>query len=415
MIIRKGYKFRLKLRAGEEQKFAQFAGCCRFAWNKALAVQDGLFKDKNEKLLAKTRLLNLLPEWKAEHPFLQQTHSQILQQGLIDLDRAYQGFFRKLKKIRTGDYSEGDDPGYPRFKKKFVHDSFRFPQGFRIEDRHIYLPKLGWFRFYKSREIEGTPKNVTVSRDGKHWDISVQVEQDLPDPCPARESSTGLDMGVSRFYTCSDGTFGKPLNAFRSLEKKLVQEQRKLSGKKKFSQNWKKQKNKVAKIHRKIRDSRLDYLHKHSTALSQDYAVIYAEDLRVKNMSRSAKGTREEPGKNVRAKSGLNKAILDQGWSEFVRQLEYKLSWRGGELVKVPPAHTSQTCSRGGHVSKTNRKSQSRFACERCGLVINAAHNAAINIHTLGQRGINACGDGRLLPFVKQELSGMSDLFPIPA
>ena len=255
MIIRKGYKFRLKLREGEEQKFAQFAGSCRFVWNKALAMQDGLLRNENGKMLPKTKLLNLLPEWKAEHAFLRQPHSQILQQSLIDLDRAYQGFFGKLKKIRAGNYSEGDDPGYPRYKKKFVHDSFRFPQGFRFENRHIYLPKLGWYRFYRSREVKGTPKNVTVSKDGEHWYVSIQVEQEIPDPAPSQKPSVGLDMGISRFYACSDGTFGKSINAFRILEKKLAQEQRKLSGKKKFSQNWKKQKKKVARVHRKIRET----------------------------------------------------------------------------------------------------------------------------------------------------------------
>ncbi|WP_028575467.1 RNA-guided endonuclease InsQ/TnpB family protein, partial [Desulfonatronovibrio hydrogenovorans] len=145
MLIRRGYRFRLKLRDGDEQKFVQFAGCCRFVWNKALTYQDGLFKAEGEKILSKTKLLNLLPEWKNEHPFLREAHSQILQQSLIDLDRAYQNFFRRLK--------QGEDPGYPRYKKKFVHDSFRFPQGFKVEGRHIYLPKLGWFRFYKSQDI----------------------------------------------------------------------------------------------------------------------------------------------------------------------------------------------------------------------------------------------------------------------
>ena len=412
MIIRKGYKFRLKLRDEDKQRFAQFAGCCRFVWNKALVVQDRLFQEENKKLLSMTKLLNLLPDWKQEHPFLKESHSQILQQSLIDLDRAYQGFFRRLGKIRAGDFSEGEDPGYPRYKKKFMHDSFRFPQGFQIKNRHIYLPKLGWFRFYKSQKIEGTPKNVTVSRDGPHWYISVQVEQEISDPCPVRKPSTGLDMGISRFYTCSDGTFAEPLNAFKSLEKELAMQQRKLARRKKFSQNWKKQKAKVASVHRKIRDSRLDYLHKHSTALSRAYAVVYAEDLQVKNMSRSARGTKENPGKNVRAKSGLNKSILDQGWSEFMRQLKYKLGWRGGALIKVPAQYTSQKCVRCGHVSKNNRKSQSLFVCESCGFELNADLCAAINIHTLGQRGINACGDEGLLSSVKQEPPGNGDKVP---
>jgi len=402
MIIRKGYRFRLKLRDGDEKQFAQFAGCCRFVWNKALVVQDELFQNKNTKLLPKTKLLNLLPGWKQEHSFLQQSHSQILQQGLIDLDRAYQAFFRRLK--------NGEDPGYPRYKKKFVHDSFRFPQGFRVKNRHIYLPKLGWFRFYKSREIEGIPKNVTVSRDGKNWYISVQVEREISDPYPMQKPSIGLDMGVSRFYTCSDGSFAKPLNAFKKLEGKLSREQRKLAHKKKFSKNWKKQKAKVGNVHRKIRNSRLDYLHKASTALSRDFAVVYVENLQVKGMSGSAKGTRKKPGKNVKAKSGLNKSILDQGWSEFLRQLDYKLKWRGGELIKIPPHYTSQTCSECGHVLKTNRKSQSRFVCEACGLEMNADYNAARNIRTLGQRGM-ACGSNRISGR-KQEPPGNGDRVP---
>lgn len=402
MIIRKGYKFRLKLQNGEEQSLKQFAGCCRFVWNKALAVQDEFFQDEDTKLLPKTKLINLLSDWKKKHSFLQQPHSQILQQSLIDLDRAYQAFFRRLK--------NGEDPGYPRYKKKFVHDSFRFPQGFRIKNRHIYLPKLGWFRFYKSREIEGISKNVTVTRDGHDWYISVQVEQETPNPCPVREPSIGLDMGVSRFYTCSDGTFGEPLHIFRELEGKLAREQRKLAHKKKFSQNWKKQKAKVNGVHLKIRDSRRDFLHKYSTALTRHYGRIYAEDLQVKNMSGSAKGTKEKPGKNVKAKSGLNKSILDQGWNEFLRQLDYKMNWRGGELIKVPPHYTSQTCSGCGHVSKNNRKSQSLFVCEACDLKMNADHNAALNIITLGQRGM-ACGSNRISGR-KQEPVGTNDQVP---
>lgn len=407
MLIRKGYKFRLKLKAGEDVKMRQFAGCCRFVWNKALALQDRLLKEENEKLLSRTELLNLLPAWKQEHPFLADVHSQILQQTLIDLDRAFEAFFRRIR--------NSENPGHPRFKKKWVHDAFRYPQGFKIEGRKIFLPKLGWFRFYKSRQIEGTPKNVTVSRDGSQWDISIQVEQEITDPIPLQEPSVGLDMGISRFYTCSDGSFADPLNAFKTLALRLAGEQRKLSCKVKFSANWRKQKAKVGKVHRKIRNARMDFLHRESTTLAKSFAVVYAEDLVVKNMTRSAKGTTEEPGRNVRAKSTLNKYILDQGWGEFMRQLDYKLSWKGGRLIKVPPQHTSQTCSMCGHVSKSNRRSQSRFVCELCGLKMNADRNAAINIHTLGQRGFNACGDERLLSSVKQELPGNGDRVPVLA
>ena len=415
MQIRKGYKFRLKLKADEAHKLRRFAGCCRFVWNKALAVQDELFREENTKLLTRTELINRLPEWKREHLFLADAQAQTLQQTLKDLDLAYQWFFRRLKKIRTGDYSEGSDPGYPRFKKKYLHDSFRFPQGFKIRDRHIFLPKLGWFRFYKSREIEGAPKNVTVTRDGPNWYISVQVEREIPDPVPAREPSAGMDLGVSRLFTLSDGSYQESLDAFRGLQDKLAREQQKLSRKVRFSSNWRKQKTRVNRVHRRIRDSRRDFLHKTSTALARSYAVLYAEDLSVRAMSASAKGTVDNPGHNVRAKAGLNKAVLDQGWSELLRQLDYKLSWRGGELVRVSPRHTSRACSRCGFVSEKNRRSQSRFECDNCGLEINADQNAAINIATLGQRGCNACGDEGLPSSTKQEPPGNGDRVPAPA
>ena len=402
MLVRRGYKFRLKLRAEDEQKFVQFAGCCRFVWNKALTHQDSLFQTEGEKILSKTKLLNLLPEWKSEHPFLREAHSQILQQSLIDLDRAYQNFFRRLK--------QGEDPGYPRYKKKSVHDSFRFPQGFKVEGRHVYLPKIGWFRFYKSRDIGGTMKNVTVSRRGKHWYISVQVEQEIPDPIPTQKPSVGIDMGIARFCTLSDGIFYNPFNSFTKLSKKLSRLQRGLALKVKFSKNWKKAKARITKLHEKIADVRRDYLHKLSRPIANRFGFVVVEDLRVSNMSASARGTLESPGKNVKAKSGLNRSILDQGWSEFFRQLEYKLSWTGGWLEKVNPRNTSRTCPVCGHTDKENRRSQSRFRCVKCLFEGNADHVAAINIHTAGHAEINACGDGH--PSLKQELPGTGNLVP---
>ncbi|RQD65566.1 MAG: transposase [Desulfonatronovibrio sp. MSAO_Bac4] len=402
MLIRKGYKFRLKLRDGDEQTFVQFAGCCRFLWNKALAYQDGLFQAEGEKILSKTKLLNLLPEWKNEYPFLKEAHSQTLQQSLIDLDRAYQNFFRRLK--------QGEDPGYPRYKKKFVHDSFRFPQGFKVEGRHVYLPKLGWFRFYKSRNIDGTMKNVTVSRRGRHWYIAVQVEQEIPDPTPTQKPSVGIDMGIARFYTLSDGSFHNPLNPFKKLSKKLARLQRSLARKVKFSQNWKRAKARITRLHEKIADMRRDYLHKLSRLIANRFGFVVVEDLKIKNLTTSAKGTLASPGKNVKAKSGLNRSILDQGWGEFFRQLDYKLSWTGGWLEEANPYNTSRTCPVCGYVDKKNRRSQSKFECVNCFFKDNADYVASINIHTAGHAGIYACGDGR--PSLKQELPGNSNAVP---
>jgi putative transposase len=135
----------------------------------------------------------------------------------------------------------------------------------------------------------------------------------------------------------------------------------------KGSSNWKKAKARVQRIHARIANVRSDFLHKASNGISKNHAMVAVEDLRVRNMTRSASGTLDAPGRNVRSKSGLNKAILDQGWGEFRRQLEYKTAWRGGFFVAVPPQNTSRTCPCCGHVSKENRKTQALFACVQCG------------------------------------------------
>ena len=157
-------------------------------------------------------------------------------------------------------------------------------------------------------------------------------------------------------------------------------ELRKMSRKARFSQNWKKAKAKVCHIHSAIANARRDFLHKTTTTLSKNHALVAIEDLRVRNMSASAKGTAAEPGKNVRQKSGLNRAILDQGWGEFRRQLDYKLTWNGGWLVAVPPRNTSRTCPCCGHVAAGNRPSQAVFLCQECWYENHADAVGAINI-----------------------------------
>ncbi len=154
----------------------------------------------------------------------------------------------------------------------------------------------------------------------------------------------------------------------------------------KASHNWRKAKKRVQRIHARIANVRRDFLHKVSAAICKNHAIVCIEDLQVRNMSRSAAGTAATPGKNVRAKSGLSKSILDQGWHEFRRQLEYKLAWSGGRLIVVPPQNTSRTCPCCGHVSANNRPTQARFACVQCGFEANADVVGAINILSRGMQ-----------------------------
>lgn len=191
-------------------------------------------------------------------------------------------------------------------------------------------------------------------------------------------------MGIARFAMLSDGSFYAALNSFKRHEIALRRAQQATSRKVKFSSNWKKAKARVQRTHSRIGNARRDYLHKTTTAISQNHAMVYIEDLQVRNMSRSAAGTADKPGRNVRAKSGLNKSILDQGWFEFRRQLNYKLAWNGGYLIAVPPQNTSRTCPCCGHVSADNRQTQARFACIECGFEENADVVGAINVLRAG-------------------------------
>jgi len=374
MKIRKGYKYRLKTNHATAQQFVRFAGTCRFVWNKILSINEGRYLAGVPRL-SYNDAAGLLTLWKQseEYGWLTNVHSQVLQQCLKDLDRAYSNLFAGRAQP-------------PTYRKKFLSDAFRYPQGFRVVGNRVYLPKIGIVRFWKSRAIDGTIKNVTISRTGQHWFIALQVEIDLPEPVHPSTAEVGIDVGIATFAAFSDGTLIQPLNALRTNERKLARAQQALSREVKFSQNWKKQKARINRIHTTIANCRHDFLHQHSTAISKNHAVIVVEDLQVKHMSKSAKGTVEEPGKNVAAKSGLNKAILDQGWGMFRHMLEYKQRWCGGEVIAVDPRYTSQTCPVCGHISRKNRPQQALFSCEQCGYSYHADVVAAQNILARGQR-----------------------------
>lgn len=212
----------------------------------------------------------------------------------------------------------------------------------------------------------------------------------------------GIDMGIARFATLSNGDFLEAKNSFRFHENSLKRAQRMLSKKVKFSKNWEKQREKVRKIHSRIADIRLDYLHQVSHQISKNHAVIVMEDLKVRNMSRSAKGDVENPGRNVAAKSGLNKSILDQGWYTFRKQLSYKQEWRGGEVLLVGLKNTSIRCPHCDCIRKENRRTQSLFACIECGYRNHADLVGAINIERAGHARL-ACGVVLLGATEKQE------------
>ena len=397
------YKYELMPNGQQQRDMRRFAGSCRFVFNKTLALQKERY-EHGEKKLGYTGLCKALTEWRngTETPWLKDAPVHPLQQTLKDLERAYTNFFAKRA-------------DFPRFKKKGRGDSFRYPDPKQIKldqgNSRIFLPKLGWLRYRNSRDVPGELRNVTVSQSGGKWFVSIQTQREVEQPVHPATSIVGIDLGLARFATLSDGSFIEPLNTFRKHQIRLAKYQRRMSRKQKFSNNWKKAKVRVQKIHARIANVRRDFLHKTTTTISKNHAMVVIEDLQVRNMSRSAAGNVEQPGRNVRAKSGLNKSILDQGWFEFRRQLEYKQSWLGGEVLAVPPRNTSRTCPACGHVSAENRRSQARFACVECGYENNADLVGAINVLERGHR-LLACGElaqsGRS---VKQEPTEASTQF----
>ncbi len=402
--IRKAYKVQFKTNNNIENNLVRYCGSARFLWNKCLAMNLERL-EKRQPVLWYNELAFWLTVWKRseEYGFLKECPSQVLQQKLKDLERAFMDCFDKSQPLKR----------VPVFKKRGLNDGIRFPQGFKIDNRRIFLPKIGWIGFHKSCEITGTIKNITVTRCGGKWYASIQVEQMIEIGKHASDSEIGIDAGVICFAAFSDGTMINGVHSFRKHEYRLAKEQRKLSRMKKGSNNWKKQKRKIAKLHHTIANVRSDFLHKLSTDISENQAKVYVEGLQIRKMSASAKGTIEEPGRNVKAKSGLNKSILDQGWFEFRRQLDYKLFWMGGMLAEVNPRHTSQRCSCCGHRAKENRVSQDVFRCQVCGHEENADVNAAKNILTVGQTEMIACQANRISGRQQEPAGTRKEVLPV--
>lgn len=325
------------------------------------------------------QLTAFLPKWKQDANWLKDCHSQVLQQSMKNLSQALINF------------SVGR-ANFPRFKAKGKKDSCRFPQGVKLDERNnrIYLPKIGWLRYRNSRKTIGTIRNVTVFLKCGKWYVSIQTEYEQEKPVHHGDD-IGVDMGVVRFATLSNGQYFNPVNALKTLKGKLAKLQQRLKRKTKGSSNWKKLVAKIGKLHKRIANIRKNFLHQISNTISKNHATVYVEDLQVKNMSKSAKGTVEKHGKKVKQKSGLNRAILDQAWYEFRRQLEYKLRWRGGQLILVSPQYTSQCCPACGHTAKENRTTQALFACVQCGYTENADVVGAINVLQRG-RALSATG-----------------------
>lgn len=360
------YKFKLKPTKSQSIRFDQWLGTCRLIYNLALEAKIDAYK-KSHVNLSRYDLQKQLKDLSEDYSFIKDVHSQVRQSPLVRLEKTYNNFFRGA--------------GFPKFAKKNGYKSFEFPQGVKIDNKHITLPKFGKVKFFLGkRDVDNfVVKNAKITKEHKGWFVSILVEQEISH-LPKNSNSIGVDLGVAHYAVTSEGEVFENPKHLNKYKRKLKIAQRKVSRSKKGSNRRKKAVHELQKIYLKIKNTRTDFLQKLSTKLINENQVIVVENLKFSNMTKSAKGTLENPGTNVKQKSGLNKAILDLAGSSFFSMLEYKAKWYGREFHKVDPKYTSQTCSSCGHKAKENRKTQSSFECVSCGNKMNADHNAAINI-----------------------------------
>ncbi|HLD63407.1 MAG TPA: transposase [Candidatus Peribacteraceae bacterium] len=393
----------------QRQSLLQHAGNARWAYNwglrrkqeawaerKALieAGVDPLNAPKVPTAIDLHRELNALKKLPAEAggvPWMYEASKCAPQEALRALDIAFQHFFRRVK--------AGEKPGHPRFKKRSRGvGGFRLTGAITATAQRVDLPRIGRMRIKPGDHgylPAGVYGQISVTERAGRWYVAV-LGQDTVEATSNGGPEVGLDLGVVRLATLSDGTVFENPNALAAGQRKIKRIQKEVCRKQRGSSNRRKARTRLARAYARVANVRSNALHQATTAIAKRYSKVVIEDLRVRNMTRSARGTVDKPGKNVRAKAGLNRVVLDASFSEFSRMLKYKGALYGCKVVAVPPQYTSQRCSACGHTEAGNRRSQSEFVCASCGYEINADLNAAINILVAGScpETINACGAG---------------------
>ena len=305
-----------------------------------------------------------LPGIKDAMPEYAEVHSQVLQDVLTRLDRAFQAFFRRVK--------DGETPGYPRFQGANRYKSFtykKFGNGATLDDGFLVLSKIGRIAVRWSRSLEGTPKTVTISKEADGWYVCFSCADVPAQPLPATGQETGVDLGLEAFATLSDGTRIFHPGWYRKAERSLKTAQRRVSRRKRGGNRRRKAVTLLARAQQRLRHQRQDFHHKTALALVRANDMIYHEDLQTANMVRN---------------HHLAKSISDVGWAAFLSILSFKAACAGRKVVAVNPALTSQTCS-GCGVLVSKGLSARWHVCPVCGTSLHRDHNAARNRERLGQ------------------------------
>ncbi|SDX61433.1 putative transposase, partial [Marininema mesophilum] len=349
----KAYKFKLEPTTLQVEHIESTLNLCRWLYNTALEQRKFTYKHRNISTRYSMQQ-NELPQLKKELPVFKQVQSQVLQDVLRRLDKAFQAFFRRLK--------TGDKAGYPRFRGKNRYNSFTYPQsGFLLEDQFLKLSKIGKVRIKCHRQMKGKVKTCSIiSKNGKYYAcFSCKVE-----PVAHQAGGrVGIDLGVKHLAITSDGKFFDPPKYLRKSERKLKQLQRNVSRRKKGSNRRKKAVALLAKMHEYIANQRKDTAHKISRYLVDHYDLIAFEDLHISGMVKNHK---------------LAKSIVDAGWDQLVRFTNYKAEYAGKKVIQVDPTNTTQACSACGQIVKKELKDRVH-RCS-CGYTEDRDINAAKNI-----------------------------------
>jgi len=400
-------RVRLRPSRAQRQALAKASGAARVAWNWGLARKRAAWKVRKDAIAGGAlppdapkvptaidlhRELNArkkIPKEDGGFPWMYESSKCAPQEALRDLDAAYAAFFRRV--------ASGETPGFPRFKAKRLGEGhFRLTGAVHVMSTHLQLPCIGEVRVApgdRGYAPVGSYKSVSVVQEHGEWFASVRIE--VPEAAPVAADvlpEVGIDLGVRKLAVLAtpDGAIEVIPNhrALLRSKRKLRAAQKVLSRRQKGSGRRRRAVQRVGRIHRRIANVRRDMTHKATTSIARRFRVVAVEDLNVSGMTRSAAGTAEKPGKNVRQKAGLNRVVLDANPAEFRRQLVYKLQLRGGRLQADDPAFTSQRDSACGAFNDCG--SSETYTCAACGAVIDRDANAARNILALARGEIDA-------------------------
>lgn len=369
--MERAYEIRIYPNAAQRELIERTFGCARWVYNRCLETRKAEY-ERTGKSPSVYQLQKLVTAWKrTDAPWLGEVDSHALQQAVVNLGRAFDGFFRRCR--------AGGKPGYPRFKsKRDARQSYRTNWGISVPDaRHVKLPLIGVVKARVSRPVEGRVLNATVKRvpSGKYFCVLCCTDCPEPEATPGAIAVLGIDAGVHDLMARSDGVKVANPKALAKGERKLAREQRCLSRKRKGSASRRKQKRKVARIHERIANQRKDAIHKATTDAVRESQAIAVEDLNVRGMEKNRR---------------LAKSVADASMSEMARQLKYKCSWYGRRFVKVSRWYpSSKMCSRCGHVLEELPLSVRAWTCPVCGARHDRDLNAAVNIAREGARLLN--------------------------